>query len=305
MRERAGVAGSSGAAGPSQVAPNQVGPTQVMGVINVTPDSFSDGGQWLDPRDAIARGRELLDEGASILDIGGESTRPGAGRIDAARELERIIPVITGLKDAGARVSVDTMRSEVARRALDAGASIINDVSGAKADPKMAELAAERGCPLVLSHWRGPSEVMTGLAEYDDVVPDVIRELTAQVDRVRAAGVKPEQLILDPGLGFAKDAQANWEIIARVEEFLALGYPVLVGASRKRFLGELLSSHGGHETPTDRDQATAAVTAILADRGVWGVRVHAVSPSVDAILVAEAIKMAKNGAMRRVHEEPR
>lgn len=269
--------------------------TKVMGVLNVTPDSFSDGGQWFDVDAAVAHGLELLSQGADLIDIGGESTRPGAERISPAIELERILPVVEGLRTAGAPLSVDTMRAEVAARALDAGASIINDVSGGQADPAMAPLIAERGCTYILSHWRGPSKIMNTLAVYDDVVADVIAEMTAQTERVLAAGVRPEQLILDPGLGFAKDGADNWQLIAHLEDLKSIGYPILIGASRKRFLGELLQTRGSDARPINRDQATAAVTAIAAHRGVWGVRVHEVSASVDAISVAEAIRMANNG----------
>lgn len=269
--------------------------TQVMGVVNVTPDSFSDGGQWFDANAAITRGRALLAEGADLLDIGGESTRPGANRIEAEEELRRVLPVLAGLSDAGAPLSIDTMRSEVAGRALEAGASIINDVSGGKADPAMAPLIAERGCSYILSHWRGPSHMMNTLAHYEDVVTEVIDELMAQVDAVVSAGVDPERVIIDPGLGFAKDGGANWELIAHLERLMGQGYPVLIGASRKRFLGELRQRRGVDARPNHRDQATAAVTAIAAHQGVWGVRVHEVSASVDAISVAQAIRMAKNG----------
>jgi len=269
--------------------------TQVMGVVNVTPDSFSDGGQWFDDAAAVTRGWNLLAGGADLLDIGGESTRPGASRIPPEEELRRVLPVLAGLSDAGAPLSVDTMRAEVAGRALEAGASIINDVSGGKADPAMAPLIAERGCTYILSHWRGPSHVMNTLAHYDDVVTEVIEELMAQVEAVLSAGVDPEQIIIDPGLGFAKDGGANWELIAHLDRLMGQGYPVLIGASRKRFLGELRQRRGVDAQPNRRDQATAAVTAIAAYRGVWGVRVHEVSASADAISVAQAIRMAKNG----------
>lgn len=270
------------------------GRTQIMGVINVTPDSFSDGGRWLESGTAIDHGIELREAGADLLDIGGESTRPGARRISAPEEISRILPVIAGLRGAGVPLSVDTMRAEVAERALDAGVGVINDVSGGRADPRMAPLIAERECTYILSHWRGPSDIMNTLTDYDDVVTDVVSEMMAQVDDVLAAGVRPEQIIIDPGLGFAKDARANWELLAHLDRLTGLGYPLLIGASRKRFLGELLAGRGGVGV-SDRDQATAAITAIAAHHGVWGVRVHEVSASVDAILVAEAIRMAKNG----------
>lgn len=271
------------------------GPTKVMGVINVTPDSFSDGGQWFNREVAIAHGKHLLAQGADLLDIGGESTRPGAQRISAAEEIDRIIPVLEGLRESGVPLSVDTMRTEVAERALRAGASLINDVSGGRADPAMAGLVADRGCRYVLSHWRGHSDIMTSLAHYEDVVAEVIEELSAQIEVFLTAGVRAEQLIIDPGLGFAKDARANWLLLAGVEELMGLGLPVLVGASRKRFLGELLAGYGAESLPIFRDRATAAITALVAEKGVWGVRVHEVSASVDAVRVATAVRMAKNG----------
>jgi len=269
--------------------------TKIMGVINVTPDSFSDGGQWFNAQNAIAHGRTMIDEGADLLDVGGESTRPGASRIDDEEELRRVLPVLQGLADQGVPLSVDTMRASVAQQALDHGATIVNDVSGGRADANMAPLIAERGCTYIISHWRGPSDIMNTLTDYDDVVADVCHELLAQVDDVLAAGVRESQIIIDPGLGFAKDASANWELIANLDALMGLGFPLLIGASRKRFLGELLRSRGKQSPPVNRDQATAAITAIAAHHRVWGVRVHHVPPSQDAILVAEAIRMAKNG----------
>ena len=231
--------------------------TKVMGVVNVTPDSFSDGGQWLSPEVAIAHGRHLLDQGADLLDVGGESTRPGAVRVGEDEELDRVMPVISALVEHGAAVSVDTMRSGVAARALDAGAWCVNDVSGGRADPRMAPLVAERGCDVVVSHWRGHSEVMNRLAVYDDVVADVSRELLVQVEAFEAAGVAPERIIVDPGLGFAKDTAANWTLLAYLDTLVGTGFRVLVGASRKRFLGELLARDGVPSLPTFRDRATA------------------------------------------------
>jgi len=268
--------------------------TRIMGVINVTPDSFSDGGKWFDPDRAVARGLELRAAGADLLDVGGESTRPGARRVTEEEEVARVVPVLAGLRHAGVPLSVDTMRAEVAAAALEAGAEIVNDVSGGLADPDMIPLVADHGCTYILSHWRGHSRVMDDLARYDDVVTEVLGELLTQVDRALAGGVRREQIVIDPGLGFAKDAAANWQIIAHLAEFMAPGYPLLIGASRKRFLGELLQGSGRAVPPTSRDQATAAVTAIAAHHGVWGVRVHEVSPSADAVLVAEAIRMANN-----------
>ncbi|MPV48429.1 dihydropteroate synthase [Pseudactinotalea sp. HY160] len=268
-----------------------------MGVVNVTPDSFSDGGQWLDHEVAVAHARHLLAQGADLVDVGGESTRPGAARVPVAEELHRIIPVVAELAAEGARVSVDTMRTEVAAAALDAGAELINDVSGGRADPQMPALIAERGCRYVLSHWRGHSDVMNSLGRYRDVVAEVSAELLAQVAVFRAAGVDPDRIVLDPGLGFAKDAAANWQLLAHIEELTALGHEVLIGASRKRFLGELLAHDGAESLPLFRDRATAAVTALMAERGVWGVRVHEVSASVDAIRVAGALRRAKDGSI--------
>lgn len=265
-----------------------------MGVVNVTPDSFSDGGQWFERDVAIAHGRHLLVQGADILDIGGESTRPGAVRVEPAEELARVIPVIEALATAGARISVDTMRAEVAAAALDAGASIVNDVSGALADPAMGALVAERDAPYVLSHWRGHSDIMSTLTRYTDVTADVCAELLERVDVLVAAGVRRERIILDPGLGFAKDTDANWRLLADLEQLMALGFPVLIGASRKRFLGDLLARAGAESLPTFRDRATAAITALVAAQGVWGVRVHEVAGSVDAVRVAQAWRGARH-----------
>ncbi|UFU03506.1 dihydropteroate synthase [Ruania suaedae] len=266
--------------------------TLVMGVVNVTPDSFSDGGQWFAPDVAVAHGRHLMAQGADLVDVGGESTRPGAARVSLEEELERVLPVVRDLTAAGASVSVDTMRSQVAARALEAGARTVNDVSGGLADPEMAAVVAESGCRYVLSHWRGHSDVMTDLARYEDVVAQVRAELAARVEAVRAAGVGEHQLVLDPGLGFAKDGAHNWELLNRVDELMELGYPILIGASRKRFLGEMLQSAGAESLPAFRDRATAAVTALVAERGVWGVRVHDVIGSVDAVRVAQAWRQA-------------
>ena len=264
-----------------------------MGVVNVTPDSFSDGGQWLEPEVAIAHARHMLDQGADILDIGGESTRPGAARVPEAVELERVMPVVTALVGDGARVSVDTMRATVAEQALDAGAWCINDVSGGLADPAMVDLVAERGCEYVVNHWRGPSDVMNEMATYDDVVVDVHRELMERVEALTAAGVDESRIILDPGLGFAKDAHANWQLLAGLDTLLGTGFRVLVGASRKRFLGDLLARDGVPLLPMYRDRATAAVSALAAARGVWAVRVHDVPGSVDAVRVATAWRAAE------------
>lgn len=266
--------------------------TLVMGIVNVTPDSFSDGGQWFERDVAIAHGRHLVAQGADILDIGGESTRPGAARVSLAEELERVVPVVEGLAGYASVISVDTMRSQVAAAAIEAGASIVNDVSGGRADPEITAVVAEHGVRFVVSHWRGHSDVMNSLTRYTDVPAEVRAELGEQVGKVVDAGVRRGKIIVDPGLGFAKDADANWQLLAHLEELQALGLPVLIGASRKQFLGELLARHGAESLPTFRDRTSAAVTALVAAAGVWGVRVHEVAPSVDAVRVAHAVRAA-------------
>ncbi|MFD4195388.1 dihydropteroate synthase [Amycolatopsis thermoflava] len=261
----------------------------VMGVLNVTPDSFSDGGRYLDLDAALAHAHEMWERGADIIDVGGESTRPGSSRVDAETETARVLPVVRALAADGLRLSVDTTRAAVAEAALDAGAEIINDVSGGLADPDMAKVAASSQAPWVLMHWRGHSKDMNALAEYDDVVEDVRRELQARVDAALAAGVAPEKIVIDPGLGFAKRAEHDWALLNRLEVFLDMGFPVLVGASRKRFLGSLLADDSGAPRPPDgREDATAAVSAIAAVKGAWGVRVHNVGASLDAVAVAAA-----------------
>jgi dihydropteroate synthase len=259
----------------------------VMGVVNVTPDSFSDGGEWFEPAAAIAHGRELLAEGADILDVGGESTRPGAERPDPAEELRRVLPVVEALAADGAVVSIDTMRADVAAKALDAGATAVNDVSGGLGDPLMLALIAERRAPYICMHWRGHSADMQTRAVYDDVVADVVRELGLRVEALDKAGVDLGRVALDPGLGFAKTAEHNWEILRRLDEFGSLGLPLLIGASRKAFLGKLLADASGEPRPAvGRDGASAAISALAAAAGVWCVRAHAVAPSVDAVRVA-------------------
>jgi dihydropteroate synthase len=260
----------------------------VMGVVNVTPDSFSDGGEWFEPGAAIQHGRDLLAEGADLLDVGGESTRPGAARPEPAEELRRVIPVIEALAAEGAVLSIDTMRADVAGRALDAGAVMVNDVSGGLADPDMLGLVADRRTPYVCMHWRGPSVDMQDRAKYGDVVADVIAELRLRVDAMRTAGIDLDRVALDPGLGFAKNADHNWEILRRLPEFAVLGLPLLIGASRKAFLGRLLEDEvtGAPRPAVRRDEASAAVSALAAAAGAWCVRVHAVAPSADAVRVA-------------------
>jgi dihydropteroate synthase len=260
----------------------------VSGVVNVTPDSFSDGGLWWEAGDAIAHGLEMLALGADIIDVGGESTRPGAVRPPVEEELRRVLPVVRELAAAGAIVSIDTMRARVAEAALDLGASIVNDVSGGLADPSMLPLVVDRGCPYIAMHWRGHSVDMQDYARYDDVVADVARELSDRVDGILAAGVDPSALVLDPGLGFAKTSEQNWTLLDRLDVFVGLGYPILLGASRKAFLGKVLAdpSTGEPRPARRRDAASAAVSAIAAVAGVWCVRAHDVSPSLDAVRVA-------------------
>ncbi|MFB9906198.1 dihydropteroate synthase [Allokutzneria oryzae] len=261
----------------------------VMGILNVTPDSFSDGGRYLDHDDAVAHGVEMFRRGADLIDVGGESTRPGAQRVDPAVEAGRVVPVIRDLTASGVRTSVDTMRSEVAAAALEAGATVVNDVSGGLADERMAHVVAEAGCPWVLMHWRGHSSEMDLLASYTDVVTDVRTELLARVDTAIAAGVAEDALVLDPGLGFAKSRRHDWELLRRLDELIALDFPVLLGASRKRFLGALLAdAEGVPRAPDGREFATSAITALAAAAGVWGVRVHDVAGSLDAVAVAAA-----------------
>lgn len=276
----------------------------VMGVVNVTPDSFSDGGRWFEPGAAVAHGLQLLGEGADVLDVGGESTRPGATRVPVEEERRRVLPVVTELVRAGAVVSVDTTRAAVAAAAVEAGALLVNDVSGGLADPGMADVVAATGVVYVAMHWRGHADVMDARATYDDVVTQVRDELALRVDGLVAAGVRPEQLVLDPGLGFAKPGSDNWPLLAHLDELLALGRPVLVGASRKRFLGHLLAGPDGVPAPPEgRDAATAAVSALAAAAGAWCVRVHDVPPTVDAVRVAGAWTAALRGPGPRTEGE--
>jgi dihydropteroate synthase len=260
-----------------------------MGVLNVTPDSFSDGGRYLNHDDAVAHGVALRARGADLVDVGGESTRPGAERVAPEVEAGRVAPVIRELVGQGVPVSVDTMRAEVAVAALEAGATVVNDVSGGLADPNMAKVVGEAGVPWILMHWRGHSRDMDRLAEYRDVVADVRAELSARVDAALAAGVDADALLLDPGLGFAKRAEHNWELLHHLSVLLEMGFPVLIGASRKRFLGSLLADADGTPRPPDgREDATAAVSALAAFVGAWGVRTHDVGRSLDAVSVVAA-----------------
>jgi dihydropteroate synthase len=273
----------------ASTVPRADGLPRLMGVVNVTPDSFSDGGRWADPESAIAHGEELLAEGADILDIGGESTRPGATRPLVEEELSRVIPVIKSLAAEGAVVSVDTMRSEVARAAVGAGATIVNDVSGGLADPDMAAFVADSGATYVAMHWRAHSDRMQEHAVYDGpggVVAAVTAELEGRVEALLAAGVDRSRLVLDPGLGFAKTADQNWELLRGLDQVAGIGFPLLVGASRKGFLGELLSGpDAGRRHVDEREYAGTALTVLLATRGVWGLRVHDVRAHRDTLRV--------------------
>ncbi|GAB10190.1 dihydropteroate synthase [Gordonia araii NBRC 100433] len=278
------------------------GGVKILGVVNVTADSFSDGGRFLDVDAAVAQARALAADGADIVDVGGESTRPGAHRVEAAVEAQRVVPVISALAADGIAVSVDTMRAEVASAAIEAGAVYVNDVSGGRADPSMARVLADAGLPWILMHWRplteragagpyGPEDFTHRAGQtgaYRDVVGEVSGELLAQVDAAVTAGVDPDRLILDPGLGFAKSAEHNWDLLRGLPTLVGLGFPVLVGASRKRFLGTLLARDGVDRSPAGREVATAAVSALAAAAGVWGVRVHDAAASRDAIRVAQA-----------------
>ena len=246
-----------------------------MGILNVTPDSFSDGGEFESFESAVAHGLAMLAEGADIIDIGGESTRPGAMRITEEEELSRVIPVVRELIKHGAVISIDTMRSGVARAAVEAGATYINDVSGGLADTQMHQVAAELGTKYILMHWRGHSVDMNSKAVYADVIEEVKSELMELVGKAQAAGIAKEKIILDPGIGFAKESEHNWDLIHRITEIVDLGYPVLVGASRKRFLGG--------DSPLEREAATLKITEDLLDTGIWGVRVHSVAPHKEVI----------------------
>ncbi len=276
-----------------------------MGVVNVTPDSFSDGGEWLGPDAAVRHGLELIAEGADMVDVGGESTRPGAGRVSAPEELRRVIPVITELAAAGVYVSVDTMRAQVAGRALQAGAAMVNDVSGGLADAAMAPLIADAKVPYVVMHWRGHSHAMQDRAVYRDVVGEVRDELAQRVDTITAQGVDPARIIVDPGLGFAKLAEHNWALLAALRDIACLNaagspFRVLVGASRKRFIGRLLAAPGEEPRPfAECDLATIALTALAAAAGAWCVRAHAVAGNADAVRVAARWRQAAAGPPSR------
>lgn len=265
-----------------------LGRTRVMGVVNVTPDSFSDGHPTT--RLAVRHGLALLEAGADLLDVGGESTRPGAQRVAPAEELRRVVPVVQGLVAVGAVVSVDTMRAAVARACVQAGAHLVNDVSGGLADDAMLATVAELGVPYIAMHWRGHSVDMQQRADYGDVVAEVTAELLQRREAALTAGIRAGRLLLDPGLGFAKQGPHSWSLLRELPSLVALGQPLLVGASRKAFLGDLLADPSGTRRPAaDRDDATAALTVLAAQAGAWAVRVHDVRPSADAVRVVAAV----------------
>ncbi len=251
----------------------------VMGILNLTPDSFADGGRHNSFDAGVARGLEMIAEGVDIIDIGGESTRPGADRVSAEEEQARVLPVIAELSKHGVKISIDTMRADTAEKAVQAGAAIINDVSGGLSDPAMFATVKKLGVPYILMHWRGESKEMNSRAIYKDVVNDVISEINSQIEAAIDAGINKSQIIIDPGLGFAKDAEHNWEILRNLKQFTSMGYPVLIGASRKRFLGG--------DNPDEREAATIELTKTLVPQGIWGVRVHSVKPHVDVIAGAK------------------
>ena len=263
--------------------------TLVMGVVNVTPDSFSDGGEWFEHDAAVTHGRDVLAAGADIVDVGGESTRPGAERPSVEEELRRVVPVVAALAADGAVVSVDTMRATVARAAVDAGASIVNDVSGGLADPDMVPWVAAERLPYIAMHWRGHSTGMQSRAVYDDVVEEVLRELAERRDALLEGGIDEEHLVLDPGLGFAKNAEHNWALMAALPALHDLGHPILLGASRKTFLGRLGRDEGATPRPAaERDVETTATSVMAAMAGLWCVRVHDVASTVRALTVVQA-----------------
>jgi len=253
---------------------------RIMGILNVTPDSFSDGGQWNSVNDAIAHGALLHSQGADLIDVGGESTRPGAVRISPEEEQDRVLPVVRELSERGIRVSIDTLNASTARAAVDAGASIVNDVSGGLADDEMYRTIAALEGDYIVSHWRGHSENMNDLATYNEVVGDVRTEIQRRVAELIVWGVDERRIVIDPGLGFAKTGNDNWKLLGNLDRLASLGYPILIGASRKRFLGELLPPES---SAADRDPATAVISALAAQAGVWGVRVHDVESTRAAL----------------------
>jgi dihydropteroate synthase len=263
--------------------------TAVMGIVNVTPDSFSDGGRHDTTDAAVSHGLRLWEEGADLIDVGGESTRPGAAPVSLQAEQDRVLPVVSALADRGVPVSIDTMHAETARAAVNAGAFLINDVSGGLADPRMLPTIADLQVPCILMHWRMDEHGLTHAAHYRDVVAEVSAELAQRIDFAIAAGVHPTRIVLDPGLGFAKEAEHNWAALRGLTKLAALGYPLIVGASRKRFLGSLLQAADGTPRESDaREDATTALSALCAAQGVWAVRVHRAAGSSDAVRVAAA-----------------
>lgn len=262
--------------------------TLVMGILNVTPDSFADGGSYIEVRDAITRAEQMVSEGVDIIDIGGESTRPGAERVPADEEARRVLPVLKEVLQLGVAVSVDTMRASLASDAISLGVQYINDVSGGLADPEMADLIAESGINYIAMHWRAHSLEMMEHSEYDDIVADVKRELTQRIDSLCTSGVKRHQLIVDPGIGFSKRAEQNWELLRGIHSLAELGLPILVGASRKRFLGADLK-------PEEREEASVAVTSFCASQGVWAVRTHSVRPHKEAIAQVAKLQVTLHG----------
>ncbi|WP_460545261.1 dihydropteroate synthase [Glycomyces halotolerans] len=264
-----------------------------MGILNVTPDSFSDGGRYLDFEDAVGHGEQMAAEGADLIDVGGESTRPGAERVDAATETARVVEVVAALSERGLAVSIDTTRAAVAAAAIEAGASVVNDVSGGLADPDMARVVADTGVRWVLMHWRGHSLDMQRLAHYENVVADVKAELEDRVEAALESGVEADRIVIDPGLGFAKTAEHNWRLSAHLHEFVALGYPVLFASSRKSYLGGLLADESGKARPVGQREAATLATSVLAfEAGAWGVRVHDVAGTADARAVWLATRRA-------------
>lgn len=269
---------------------------KLMGVLNITPDSFSDGGQFLKPEAALTQARLLVEQGAQIIDVGGESTRPGAMRVQLSEEQDRVLPVIQTIsKELDVLISIDTMNSSTAKMAVEAGANIVNDVSGGLADPSIFAAISGLNCQYVLGHWRGHSDVMDNLVSYSDVAREVVGELAEQVSMAVANGIERERIIVDPGLGFAKDMKQNWDLVARLNELEQLGLPILVGASRKRFLASALNQADPASVSNPRrDVATAVLTALLLQRKLWGIRVHNVEATSDAIKIVAALKESEN-----------
>jgi len=270
-------------------------PPKLMGVLNVTPDSFSDGGEHFGFESALEHARFLVAQGADIIDVGGESTRPGAVRVSAAEEQDRVLPLLAALRtEHDVLLSIDTMNAETAALAIQAGVDIVNDVSGGLADPGLFRVLQDSSATLILGHWRGFSDRMDSRAQYEDVAREVVAELSEQVSMAVASGVGRERIVVDPGLGFAKDVAQNWTLVARLDELEKLGMPIMVGASRKRFLASALDpKHPAEVSMPRRDVATAVLTALLLQRKLWGVRVHDVRATADAIAVVAALKNAE------------